>query len=60
LLARLTSAIDAPLPRAGEELIVAAWPISSDGRKHRGATALYHADGRVIARAEALWIEPKS
>lgn len=60
LLARLASNIDAELPRAGETLIVAAWPISSEGRKHRGAAALYHADGRPIARSEALWIEPRA
>jgi hypothetical protein len=61
LLARLTSSIDASeLPRIGEELIVAAWPIGSDGRKHRAATALFTASGAVIARAEALWIEPRS
>lgn len=59
LLARLTSSIDGELPRIGETCIVAAWPISSDGRKHRGATALYGLGGRVIARAEALWIEPR-
>ncbi len=60
LLARLASSIDGPLPRAGEELIVAAWPLSSSGRKHTGAAALYHADGALIARSEALWIEPRS
>jgi hypothetical protein len=60
LLASLTASIEASLPRAGEELIVAAWPIRSDGRKHRGAAALYTATGDLIARAEALWIEPKS
>jgi hypothetical protein len=60
LLARLTASIDADLPRIGEELIVAAWPIHSDGRKHRAATAIYNASGGVLARAEALWIEPKS
>lgn len=60
LLARLVSSIDAPLPRAGEELIIAAWALGSDGRKHRGASALYHADGRLIARSEALWIEPRT
>lgn len=59
LLASLTASIDAPLPRADEELIVAAWPIKEEGRKHWGAAALYTADGNVIARAEALWIEPK-
>ncbi len=60
LLARLTASIDAPLPRIGEELIIAGWPIRSDGRKHWGASALYHANGRIIARTEALWIEPKT
>jgi len=59
LLARMTSSLDAPAPRAGETLIVAAWPLSSDGRKHRGASAVYTAEGALIARAEALWIEPK-
>jgi hypothetical protein len=60
LLARLTASIDTELPRVGEPLIVAAWPLSSDGRKHRGASAVYSPDGAVIARAEALWIEPRS
>jgi hypothetical protein len=60
LLARLTSSIDAPRPRIGETLIVAAWPISSEGRKHRGASAVYTAGGALIARAEALWIEPRN
>jgi hypothetical protein len=59
LLARLTSSLDGPLPRAGEELIVAAWPLGSDGRKHRGASAVYTGAGQLIARAEALWIEPR-
>ncbi|HYD88640.1 MAG TPA: hypothetical protein VEA80_14290 [Vitreimonas sp.] len=60
LLARLTANIDVPLPRAGAELIVAAWALESSGRKHRGAAALYHADGALIARSEALWIEPRT
>ena len=60
LLARLDSSIDAAVPRAGDELIVAAWAMSSDGRKHRGAAALYTADGGLIARSEALWIEPRA
>ncbi|MEZ6023752.1 MAG: hypothetical protein R3C16_10160 [Hyphomonadaceae bacterium] len=59
LLARLTARVDGPLPRAGETLIVAAWPLRSEGRKHFGASAVYTADGAAIAVAEALWIEPK-
>lgn len=60
LLARLTASIDDELPRIGETCIVAAWRVASEGRKHRAASALYSLSGRVIARAEALWIEPKS
>jgi hypothetical protein len=60
LLARLTAGIDAPAPKVGEELIVAAWPLRSDGRKHFAAAALYHADGAILARSEALWIEPRA
>lgn len=59
LLARMSASIDAPAPRADETLIVAAWALGSDGRKHRGASALYTAGGALIARAEALWIEPR-
>ena len=51
VLARFGVSIDAPPPRVGEELIVAAWPLSSDGRKHKAASALYDADVAVLARA---------
>ena len=44
-------------PRAGERHVVAAWPVASDGRKHRSASALYDATGRALAVADALWIE---
>jgi len=60
LLARLTASIDGPLPRLGDTLVVAAWPLACEGRKHRAAAALYTSAGAVIARAEALWIEPRS
>jgi hypothetical protein len=60
LLARLVASIDGAPPRVGEACVVAAWPIASEGRKHRGASALYGEGGRLIARGEALWIEPKS
>ncbi len=44
-------------PRAGEPHVVVAWPIGSDRRKHHSASALYDAEGRVLAVADALWIE---
>ena len=44
-------------PRAGKRHVVAAWPVSSDGRKHHSASALYDATGRLLAVADSLWIE---
>ena len=46
-------------PRTGERHVVAAWPVGSDGRKHRSASALYDAAGCVLAVADTLWIELK-
>ena len=43
-------------PRAGERHVVAAWPISSDGRKHHSASALYDATGRA-ARDRRLTLD---
>jgi hypothetical protein len=59
VLARFAVSVDAPLPRVGEDLIVAAWSTQNDGRKHRAGSALYNAKGDVLARAESLWIELK-
>jgi hypothetical protein len=44
------------LPKAGEELILQAWPIAKDGRKEFAGVALYTADGEVVARAHQVWI----
>jgi hypothetical protein len=44
-------------PRGGERHVIAAWPVGSEGRKHRSASALYDAAGRVLAVADSLWIE---
>ena len=58
LLARLALDIS-QRPHAGEQLILAAWPVNAEGRKHFSRGALYRKDGQAIARAEALWIELK-
>ncbi len=42
--------------RAGEELVVAAWRGTADGRKHTSTSALIDSDGTVRAHARALWI----
>jgi hypothetical protein len=43
----------------GEEHVVAAWPIASEGRKHRAGSGVFTADGRLLAVSEALMIEPR-
>ena len=55
VLARMTAMIEATV-HPGEAYIVTAWPIGSEGRKHRAGSAIHDADGRRIAVAEALWI----
>jgi len=44
------------LPSVGEEHVVMAWARGSEGRKHYCGTALYAADGRLLAHADATWI----
>src|SRR5690625_402595 len=43
------------MPQPGEELVVMAWAISSQGRKHTAGTALY-AGTEVLAQARSVWI----
>lgn len=58
LLGSLTARVDRPVS-VGEDCVVAAWALGSEGRKHRAATALYGADGECVARGLAVWIELK-
>jgi hypothetical protein len=55
VLGRITAQIDT-LPRVGERHVVMGRWIGEDGRKTSTATALYNPDGRVVARAEHIWI----
>ena len=52
----------ATLPAVGAEHVVMAWQRGGEGRKHHSGTALYAADGRLLAQAEATWIaiDPKT
>jgi hypothetical protein len=45
--------------RVGERCVVVGWSLGGKGRTYRAATALYGEDGRCVARAIALWIEPR-
>jgi hypothetical protein len=43
-------------PRAGEECIIAAWPLVREGRKELAGVALFSAAGELMARASQVWI----
>jgi hypothetical protein len=57
LLGRLAARIDR-LPEVGERCVVVGWPLGEDGRKRYAGTALFTADGELLARARATWIVP--
>jgi hypothetical protein len=59
MLAGMTTELVEPLP-AGETVVAVGWPVDSAGRKHHTASALLGADGRLLARARALWITLRS
>jgi hypothetical protein len=56
VLARLAASLESPV-RAGEPHALVSWPLELDGRKRQTGVALFDADGGMLARAQALWIE---
>ena len=58
VLGRMTAEIRR-LPGEGEQCVVVAWPLGEDGRKLHAGTALYAADGELLALARQTWIAPK-
>lgn len=56
VLGELAVAQVAPL-RVGERCIVTAWALGDDGRRRHAGSALHLADGSLVARARATWIE---
>jgi hypothetical protein len=56
LLGTMTAQVTA-LPEAGERCVVMGLARSREGRKLHAATAAYGADGRLLGRAEQIWIE---
>lgn len=55
VLARMTARVDV-LPRVGEEHVVVGLNRGTEGRKTWTAATLYDPDGRVVARAEHVWV----
>jgi hypothetical protein len=59
VLGRMTARMHR-LPEGGEECVVAAWPLGEDGRKLFAGTALFAADGGLLALAKQVWIAPRA
>jgi hypothetical protein len=55
VLASMTAAVKEPV-YPGQPYTVTAWPIASEGRKHRAGSSIHDASGALVAVAEALWI----
>ncbi|MGL5863070.1 MAG: hypothetical protein ACRCY9_17625 [Phycicoccus sp.] len=55
VLGTITAQVVAP-PDSGEPYVVTAWSRGSRGRLHLAGTALHSADGRLLARAESVWV----
>ena len=59
LLARMRAELLEPIP-IGEPIVAVGWLLGSEGRKTETASALLAADGRMLARARHLWIQPRA
>jgi hypothetical protein len=57
-LGRMAARVDRPVA-AGEEHVVMAWPLDTDGRKRHAGAAVLSSDGAPLAVARALMIEPR-
>jgi hypothetical protein len=56
LLARMSAEVIEPIA-LGQPVVAVGWSLGSNGRKYESATALLAADGRMLARSRALWIQ---
>jgi len=55
MLGRITGRI-LNRPRAGTTLLVTAWPIEVEGKKHFAGSAIHTESGELVARALSIWI----
>ena len=55
VLGTMTAQLFAP-PEEGVEHVVLSWSRGDEGRKRHAASALFTADGRLLARADQTWI----
>jgi hypothetical protein len=47
------------VPAEADECVVVSWPLGEDGRKLHAGTALFAADGELLALARQTWIAPR-
>jgi len=59
VLGRMTARVDR-VPEAGETCVAASWPLGEEGRKLYAGTALFSAEGELLALARQTWIVPRS
>ncbi len=55
VLGEMTASVTA-LPEVGAPHVITAWSLGGEGRKHRSASMVSTASGRVLALARATWI----
>lgn len=55
MLGRITAKVHQQ-PKAGEVLMVTAWPIQVDGKKHFAGAAIFDRSGRLYSEAVTVWI----
>jgi hypothetical protein len=58
LLGRMAARVDR-LPAAGEPHVVLGWRVGADGRKRHAGSALFTADGELLAQARSTWLVPR-
>ena len=56
VLGELCASIESTLS-VGQPTVVTSWPIAQEGRRHTAGTAIHTTEGRLIAKARAVWIE---
>jgi hypothetical protein len=59
LLGRMAAVIH-ELPTVGEHHLVSGWPVGEDGRKRHAGSALFTAEGNLLAAARSTWIVSSS
>lgn len=58
LLGEFTAHVDRSV-HVDESCVVIGWKLGAEGRKHSVGTALFDADGELVAYAKGVWIAPR-